>query len=169
MNGEAEDRFDARAGEDAVGAGARLGEHAVEEESERAEAVGDGEGTSHPLVGGMVVAEGVDAGGPLEDVEIVRGEGGVVAEAAAEEAEEVGRGEGGRELGLEEANEAGGGGGGEGERGKRRGGGDGGGEGGVEDGGEIEAGDRFRDVIEVGVTAQSVESGDGRQGFGEPP
>lgn len=48
--------------------------------------MGGGEGAGHVLVGGVVVAEGGEqSGGPEEDVEVVLVEGGVVAEAVAEE------------------------------------------------------------------------------------
>lgn len=63
------------------------------------------------------MAEGVDAGGPEEHVEVVGGVGGVMADPAAQEAEEFGWGEGGLKVGLQEAGKAGrGDGGGEGER-----------------------------------------------------
>lgn len=49
------------------------------------EAVGGGEGSRHPEEGFVVVAEGVEGGGPGEDGEVVVGEERVVAEVGAEE------------------------------------------------------------------------------------
>ena len=53
------------------------------------------------------MAEGVDGGGPVEDVEVILGERRVVSELGLEEVEEVGGGEGWGEMGLEEAEELG--------------------------------------------------------------
>lgn len=67
------------------------------------------------------VAEGVDGGGPGEDVEVVVGEGRVVVEVGFEEVEEGVWGEGRGEVGLQEVEEAvvlGGGDWGEGESGE---------------------------------------------------
>lgn len=47
--------------------------------------MGGGEGTRHPEEGVVVVAEGVEGGGPGEDGEVVVGEERVVAEVGAEE------------------------------------------------------------------------------------
>lgn len=49
------------------------------------ETVGDGKSFDHPLVGGVVVAEGVDGGGPCEDVEVEVGKFGMVMELVLEE------------------------------------------------------------------------------------
>lgn len=42
--------------------------------------VGNGKGFNHPLVGGVVVAEGVDGGGPCEDMEVKVGKFRVIME-----------------------------------------------------------------------------------------
>lgn len=57
--------------------------------------MGGGEGAGHPLEGAVVVAEGVDGGGPGEDVEVEVGKGRVVVELGFKEAEEALGGEGG--------------------------------------------------------------------------
>lgn len=89
----------------------------MEEREEVVEAVRGGEGSGHPLEGGVVVAEGVEGGGVAEDMEVEVGEFGVVVEVGFEEGEEVVGGEGGRgEVGLEEVGELGLGGGGVRER-----------------------------------------------------
>lgn len=75
----------------------------MEEREEVVEAVRGGEGSGHPLEGGVVVAEGVEGGGVAEDMEVEVGEFGVVVEVGFEEGEEVVGGDGGRgEVGLEE-------------------------------------------------------------------
>ena len=125
MNGETENGFGVGARENGVGAGTGVGGDEVEEGAKVVEAVGEGEGLCHPEEGGVGVAEGVDGGGPLEDVEVVVGEGGVVVELGLEEVEEGVGGEGRGEVGLEEMEEAvvvgmGDGGEGEGEGGGNR-------------------------------------------------
>ena len=64
----------------------------MEEGGKVGEAVRDGESASHPLESGVVVAKGVDGGGPVEDVEVEVGEGRVVVELGFEVVEEVGVG-----------------------------------------------------------------------------
>jgi hypothetical protein len=46
----------------------------VEEGTEVVKVVGDGERACHPFERGVVVVEGVDGGGPVEDVEVVVGD-----------------------------------------------------------------------------------------------
>lgn len=75
----------------------------MQEGAEVGEAVSDGEGASHPFEGGVVVAIGINGGGPIEDVEVIVGEIGVVVELGFEEAKEVLGSEGRVEMGLEEA------------------------------------------------------------------
>lgn len=70
--------FSSRARENTVGTGARVGDHEVQEGAEVGEAVGESEGANHPFEGGVVVAVGINGGGPSEDVEVVVGETGVV-------------------------------------------------------------------------------------------
>lgn len=79
----------------------------MEEGTEVFEAVGDGERAGHPFERGVIVAEGVDGRGPVEDVEVVVGERRVVAELGLEEVEEVGGGGWWGEMGLEEEEEEG--------------------------------------------------------------
>ena len=79
----------------------------MEEGGKVGEAVRDGESASHPLESGVVVAKGVDGGGPVEDVEVEVGEGRVVVELGFEEVEEVGGSEGLGEVGGEVMEEVG--------------------------------------------------------------
>lgn len=51
VDGEAEGGLEARAGENAIGAGAGMGDHKPKEETQGTEPVSDGEGARHPLVG----------------------------------------------------------------------------------------------------------------------
>ena len=62
----------------------------------------DGEGSNDPLESGVIVAEGVDRGGVIEDVEIEVGEFGVAVELGFEQVEELVGSEGGREVVVEE-------------------------------------------------------------------
>jgi hypothetical protein len=66
-------------------------------------AVGDGERVGHPFEYGVVMAEGVNGGGPVEDVEVVVGERRAMVELGLEEVEEVGGGDGWCEMALEYA------------------------------------------------------------------
>lgn len=102
VDGGPEDRLDPRAGEDTVRAGARARGHELEEGGEVVEAIRDSEGPDHPLEGGVVVAEGVELGCPVKDVEVVEGEVGVMVELRLEEVEEGGGREGDAEVGGEE-------------------------------------------------------------------
>ena len=65
----------------------------------------DCESTCHPFERGVVMAEGVDSGGPVKDVEVVVSEGRVVVELGFEEVEEVGGSEWLCEVGVEEVEE----------------------------------------------------------------
>lgn len=85
IDGETENGFGSGAGENAVGARAGVGGYKIEDEAEGVEAMGDGEGADHPLEGGVVVAEGVERGGVVEDLEVKSGELGVVMEAGFKE------------------------------------------------------------------------------------
>lgn len=105
INSKTKNGFRSRAREDTVGARAGVGSKEVEERGELGEAVGDGESAGHPLEGGVVVAEGVDGGGPGEDVEVVVGEVWVVVELGFQEVEESFGSEGWLEVGLEEGEE----------------------------------------------------------------
>lgn len=62
----------------------------------------DRKGSNDPLESGVIVAEGVDRGGVIEDVEIEVGEFGVAVELGFEEVEELVGSEGGREVVVEE-------------------------------------------------------------------
>jgi hypothetical protein len=77
----------------------------VEEGIKVVEAVGDSERTGHPFERGVIVAERVDGGGSVEDVEVVVGEQRVVAELGLEEMEEVGGGDRRCEMVVEEVEE----------------------------------------------------------------
>ncbi|KAJ1381174.1 hypothetical protein SESBI_45389 [Sesbania bispinosa] len=93
VNGETENRFIFGARENAIGgARARVGGDEIEEGTEVGEAVGEGEGASHPFEGGVVVAKGVEGRSPGEDVEVVVGEGRVVVELRFEEVDQCVRG-----------------------------------------------------------------------------
>lgn len=99
IDGEAECGFGGGAGEDGViGARAGIRGNGLEEGEKVVEAVGGGEGADHPGIGGVVVAEAIEGGGPLEDMEIEMGESGVVVELLLEEGEEGLRSERGVEV-----------------------------------------------------------------------
>lgn len=90
-------RLELRAREDTViGAGAGVRVDETEEGVEVGEAVGGGEGADHEEESGVVVTEGVQCGGPGEDVEVVVGVLRVVVELRFEEVDECG----GRDLVL---------------------------------------------------------------------
>lgn len=65
-------------------------------------AVRYGKGFDHPLIGGMVMAEGVDGGGPCEDVEIKVGKFWMIVELVLEEDQQFSRCEGGRKMRFDE-------------------------------------------------------------------
>jgi hypothetical protein len=77
----------------------------VEEGIKVVEAVGDDERASHPFEREEIVAERVDGGGSVEDVEVVVGEQRVVVDLGLEEMEEVGGGDRWCEMVVEEVEE----------------------------------------------------------------
>lgn len=84
-----ENGFCSGARENTIRARTRVGDHEAEKRTQFDEAVSDCERAGHPFECGMVVAKGVDGGGPVEDMEVKVGEGGVVVELGFEEMEEV--------------------------------------------------------------------------------
>lgn len=64
---------------------AGIGGDEGEEGAEERETMRESEGACHPLVGGVVVREGVKGGSPREEMEVEVGEGRVVVEFGFEE------------------------------------------------------------------------------------
>ena len=71
--------------EDGLRALAGIGGDEGEEGAEERETMRESEGACHPLVGGVVVREGVKGGSPREEMEVEVGEGRVVVEFGFEE------------------------------------------------------------------------------------
>lgn len=84
-----ENEFISRARENTIRARAGVGTHELNKGIQGIEAVGGGKRMGHPFESGMVVAEGVDGGGVVEEVKIEVRESWVVADMRLEESDEV--------------------------------------------------------------------------------
>lgn len=67
----------------------------------------DGKGADHPFISGVVVAEGVEGGGMVEDVEVKVSKLWMIVEVVLEEGKELIRGEVVFEVGVDEVGELG--------------------------------------------------------------